>query len=321
MCDSPTARNEFSIVLYPSSASPRTSATSIDLIANRSSSGTPSRSAARTRCRAASRSRAKASATGVSVTVSVTTRTSAGDSTTTDPTTPRRAAKSFMRASPGSRAASMWRTVPTNATRSATPHAGGASNTATDSSASGSPISCLPPASSMNTTSETRPTNFVGLTRYFASRSTAKPRSAKGAETFASIRARRPSSGTQSLGFRAASTVSSNRSPAPSETAQRPTRIATAAPLARVTRRPIAARTAMAIAPIAQPAAEPRHAAAIASAHAAHSTPDHREPPAIAQPSHSPQAKMQVVHGTTPRRLIEPSAASPSSPGMGSPGP
>jgi hypothetical protein len=77
----------------------------------------------------------------------------------------------------------------------------------------------------------------------------------------------------------------------------------------------------MAIAPIAQPAAEPRHAAAIASAHAAHSTPDHREPPAIAQPSHSPQAKMQVVHGTTPRRLIEPSAASPSSPGMGSPGP
>ena len=79
--------------------------------------------------------------------------------------------------------------------------------------------------------------------------------------------------------------------------------------------------TASATAPPAQQADAPRHAPTIASAHAARSTNAHREPPAIAHPSQIPIAKVQVVHGTTPRRSTIGSVALSSSPGMASPGP
>ncbi|MEY3143089.1 MAG: hypothetical protein RLY21_1582 [Planctomycetota bacterium] len=309
------------MVLYPSSASPRTSATSIDRIAISSSSGTPSSSASRTLLRADSRSRMNASETGVSAIGLETKRTSEGDSTVSEPTTPRLAANCLIRESPGIRATSMCRTVPTNAMRSATPHGGGASSTATDNSAEGSPISRRAPASSMNTTSDTKPTNRLGRTRYLARRSTAKPRSANGAETVASIRTRHPSFGTARRGLRAAVTDSSKRSPTPSAIAHPLTRSAPITLLALEARCVRSLQTAIVLAPTAHPAEITRHAATSVSAQIAHSTPDHGEPPARAQPIQSEHAKMQVVHGTTPRRSTVPLVAPSLSPGMGSPGP
>ena len=245
------------MLLYPSSASPRTRATSIDRMATSPSTGTCATSASRRRSLRSSRTRRMPSNNGLARGASDITLTSVAESTDTAPAIPLRAAASLMRASPGNRSAPPPRIVPTKVTRSATRHSGRASNTVIASNALGSPSDSRLPLSSTSTTSRTNPTNRVGFTRCRARRSTANPRSMNPVATVASIRTNCPSGGSRITGVRADSTVSESRSVTPSvnalparTTSGRIDRTAPCAPRRRdhANRQAPSARTTLAIA-------------------------------------------------------------------------
>ncbi len=312
MCESPTARKESSIARYPTSTSPRTSATSIERTAQppeSSSAGTPARSPVRSADRTVSRSliadqRSDPSSCEASITEIVPL-----DSTMIPPATPASARCSPIRSDPGSVGFGGPRSQPTIEIREPIAGSCGRSGAETVSRESGSSSLLRIPFSSTNTMSSTTAWNLGGRTRWRARMSVDPLRSTNGSTSVASMRASWRSSASASTGRVAAETVSMKRSPAPRSAA--PTQRNTAAAVVRARDEgPVRMRsTTHGRHPPAQSAARSRHGFQSSSAQGARSIAANPVATLPALPAQSASAKRQVAGEASPRNGCGPSAS------------
>ncbi len=200
MCESPTSRNASSIGRYPSSTSPRTSATSMGRIAAAPSPGTPESRPLRMRSRSESRIDSNVPATGACTAAGAMHRIRAGDSTAMKPTTPSSARYVPNRSVPGITGVGRPRSSPVSSTRSIAAKFGIDPRTVTRSRARTSASGVRLPSFATNTTFPTTASYRSGVSRCLERTSLARLRSTKRCSKVASIFARVPSCGARSVG-------------------------------------------------------------------------------------------------------------------------
>ena len=200
MCERPTSRNASSIGRYPSSTSPRTSATSMGRIAVTPSSGTPDSRPSRMRPRSESRIDSNAPTTGACTAAGEMHRIRSGESTETKPTIPSSARCSPNRSVPGIAGTGSARSRPVSSTWSIAANVGMEPRTLTRSRARVSASGIRVPSFATNTTSPTTASYRSGFSRCLERTSLARLRSTNRVNKVASILVSVPSCGAMSVG-------------------------------------------------------------------------------------------------------------------------